>query len=342
MKKIILICALFIYGFLVFAQNSQSPSSMQVMIPKTAYTGDRCELKYIFHTDAALLGTQPDGERIQFLELVTDFPAFNKIEQKCRIYRATLEHTGAQYTLSLFFIPWQSGIIEFQTFDLASLVRKSQNKENSNAVFTVKLQPVTVDSLAEKMNVTALRPSKGPMIVPGTTFLLVVIAVIFVVCLALFIFAFLQIPRFLAYLVLGRNQRRIKRLYRQTERALNRTIKEKITDEVFCEEISAILRKFLSERFDKDFLILTDDKIYSKIEEISCGSLDESQNLAATNVTEVLQRCSYIRFARNSVDSKKEPRSFWEAELAEGERMLLARRCLDAAKFFAFEGQDLC
>lgn len=167
MKKVFLSLCMFFFTFSLSAQNENS--SIQILLPKTAYTGDRCELKYVFRTDADLFGTHSQEKTIQSLELTTDFAAFNRLEQKCKVYKATLEHSGFEYTLSVFFIPWQSGIIDFQPFDLAGLVRKSLNINTSGAVFSVDLSPVTINSLAQKMGVTSLCPSKGPMILPGTT-----------------------------------------------------------------------------------------------------------------------------------------------------------------------------
>ncbi len=335
MKKVFLSLCAFFFTLSLFAQNENS--SIQILLPKTAYTGDRCELKYVFRTDVDLFGNSAEEKTIQSLELTTDFAAFNKLEQKCKVYRATLEHSGFEYTLTVFFIPWQSGIIDFQPFDLAGLVRKSLNTNTSSSVFAVDFAPVTINSLTQKMGVTSLCPSKGPMILPGTTFLLIVLAACVVACLAVLIFILSKIPYFVSCLILGRRRRQLKKSYRQTERLFKRSLKQKIDDTQFCQQISTVLRLFLSERFDSDFMFLTDDRLSFKFEEITCGSTDELQTLAINDVVEVLQRCSYIRFAQNSIDSKKLPRPLYETELAEGERELLVRRCLEAARIFTFE-----
>ncbi len=337
MKKVFLFVSMFFFTLLLSAQNENSNSSIQILLPKTAYTGDRCELKYVFHTNVDLLGEYSQDKKIQSLELTTDFPAFNKLEQKCQVYRVTLEHSGFEYTLSVFFIPWQSGIIDFQPFDLFALVRKSLNKNSSGEVFSVDLAPVTINSLAQKMGVTSLCPSKGPMILPGTTFLLILLVACVVACLAILIFILSKIPYFVSCLILGRRRRQLKKSYRQTERLFKRSLKEKIDDCQFCQQISTVLRLFLSERFDSDFMFLTDDKLSFKFEEITCGSTDELKSRAICDVVEVLQRCSYIRFAKGSIDSKKLPRPLYETELAEGERELLVRRCLEALRIFIFE-----
>lgn len=335
MKKVFFSLCVFFFTLSLFAQNENS--SIQILLPKTAYTGDRCELKYIFRTDADLLGERSQGKTIQSLELTTDFAAFNRLEQKCQVYRAVLEHSGFEYTLTVFFIPWQSGIIDFQPFDLAGRVRKSLNINTSGPVFSVDLAPVTINSLAQKMGVTSLCPPKGPVILPGTTFLLVILAACVIACLALVVFVISKIPYFISYLISGRRRRQLKKSYRQTERLFKRSLKQKIDDTLFCQQISTVLRLFLSERFDSDFMFLTDDRLASKFEEITCGSTDELQALAIGDVVEVLQRCSYIRFAKDSIDSKKLPRPLYETELAEGERELLVRRCLEAARIFTFE-----
>ena len=129
MKKVFLLLFCFVLsGSFCFAQNlasknSSSNSAVQILMPKNVYVGDRCELKYVFHTDVDLFENKISGTDIKTLELLTDWPAFNKMSEKCLVYRVVLEHIGFEYTLTVFFIPWQTGVLDFSSFDLSNLVR---------------------------------------------------------------------------------------------------------------------------------------------------------------------------------------------------------------------------
>lgn len=343
MKKVFLLLFCFVLsGSFCFAQNlasknSSSNSAVQILMPKNVYVGDRCELKYVFHTDVDLFENKISGTDIKTLELLTDWPAFNKMSEKCLVYRVVLEHIGFEYTLTVFFIPWQTGVIDFSSFDLSNLVRASQKKERSVAAFPVDFAPVSVNSLAGKIGAVSLRPPAGPRVVPGTSFLLIILAVIFLVCAGIVIFFVLKLPYFLAFFILAGEQRKIKKLYKNSQRQLNKLLKEKKDDEEFCSQLTLTVRKYLCGRFDECFLSMTCGHFYEKFEEIACGSLSEAQGSAVSDIVEVFGRCDYIRFAKGSVDSFKKPVSLYEAVLADGEREILVNRCLSAIKFFTFE-----
>ena len=228
MKKVFLLLFCFVLsGSFCFAQNlasknSSSNSAVQILMPKSIYVGDRCELKYVFHTDVDLFENKISGTDIKTLELLTDWPAFNKMSEKCLVYRVVLEHIGFEYTLTVFFIPWQTGVIDFSSFDLSNLVRASQKKERSVAAFPVDFAPVSVNSLAGKIGAVSLRPPAGPRVVPGTSFLLIILAVIFLVCAGIVIFFVLKLPYFLAFFILAGEQRKFAKAVEQTSQRKKR------------------------------------------------------------------------------------------------------------------------
>jgi len=336
-------CVAFFLGAILFCSYSQKKSSslpVQFLMPKTAYIGDRCELKYVFHSDADLFSNVLSDEEISTLDLDTNWSGFSKQEKNCFVYKATLEHIGFEYTLTLYFIPWKSGTIDFATFDLAELVRKSQGKDEEGAEFLVDLESVHINSLVEKLGVTALRPSRGPMILPGTAFILVVLSVCFLIFAAVLVYIAIRIPVLLLYFASTKEQRKLKKLKKNILNTLKKLLRSKKDDEYFCQKLSFTIKDFLTRRFTSDFDVLTTGMYYNKFEEISCGSLSERQNQAVTDVIEVLQRCDYIRFAKGSIDSRREPSSLYETVLGEGERKLLVNRFINALDIFSKEENE--
>ena len=334
-KTAAFVTAAFLFFGIQASENESANSTMQIFIPRTSYTGDRCELKYVFHSDADLFNANTTGENVSRLELDCSFSAFKALENQCMVYASSLERTGFEYTLTVNFIPWYSGVIDFPPFNLAALVRQSQKLGEGGAVFNVDLQPVTINSLTQKTGVTSLRPSKGPFTLPGTTFILIMLAFVFFALAALVIFICIKIPLFLVYLLSTKEQRRLKKLTAQTVRSLKKLLRSKKDDEFFCQKLSVIVRDYLCRRFTEDFKILTTGRYYHKFEEIACGSLSELQNSAVMDIIEVLQRCDYIRFAKGSIDSRRQPASLYETVLGEGERNLLINRCFNAVDVFS-------
>lgn len=347
MKKIsffmLLLPAFFCPG--VFAQNFSEKMALesgvvQILLPKTVYVGDRCELKYVFRTEADLFENEIFGSEITSLDLLTDWPVFNSLSEKCHVYRVTLEHTGFEYALTLFFIPWQVGQIDFSSFDLSSLVRASLERQETAAGFFVDFAPVTVNSLAEKLKVSSPPQAQGPVTVPGTSFLLILIAAVFLVIAGAVVFLFLRIPYFFMLLVIAGKNRKIRKAYKLAVKQINRLLREQTGDDEFCTRLLAYVREFLCVRFDEEFSSLTCSHFYEKFESFACGSLSENQNQAVANLVDVFGRGDYVRFAKGSVDSFRTPASLYEAVLAEGEREILVTLCLESLKIFTFSQEN--
>lgn len=338
-----LLTAFFCFGG--FAQNfaekkTSQTGTVQILLPKTVYVGDRCELKYVFHTEADLFENEIFGSKLTSLDLLTDWPVFNNLSEKCLVYRVSLEHTGFEYALTLFFIPWQVGQIDFSSFDLSSLVRASLKRPETAAGFFVDFAPVTVNSLAEKLKVSSPPQAQGPVTVPGTSFLLILIAAVFLLISGAAVFLLLRIPYFLMLLVLAGKNRKIRKAYKLAVKKINRLLREKIDDDEFCTRLLSSVREFLCLRFDEEFSSLTCTHFYEKFETFACGSLSETQNQAVANLVEVFGRGDYVRFAKGSVDSFRQPSSLYEAVLAEGEREILVNRCLESLKIFTFSQEN--
>lgn len=320
-------------------------SSVQILMPRNAYTGDRCELRYVFSTETRLVydGNSPGSSGT--VELDIDSPAFKREADKCMVYRVSLEHSGSEHTLTLYFIPWHPGDIDFAPFDLALMVRKAQKIDSPGEPFIVDLAPVSVGALAEKLGVMSMMPSSGPMVLPGTVFILAALAVALLAVLAVVVFAIIKAPAIIASFAAARGQRRLKRLLSRTKRLLRRLLRAEPDDEAFCQSLSSIIRSYLCGRFTDDFSALTTGKFFRKFEELCCGSVPGQIESSVMDIMEILQRCDYVRFAKGSIDSRRQPAALHEAALGEGENNLLVSRCIDAltvlGTFTMKDGEDM-
>ena len=172
------------------------------------------------------------------------------------------------------------------------------------------------------------------------SFLLILIAAVFLVIAGAVVFLFLRIPYFFMLLVIAGKNRKIRKAYKLAVKQINRLLREQTGDDEFCTRLLAYVREFLCVRFDEEFSSLTCSHFYEKFESFACGSLSENQNQAVANLVDVFGRGDYVRFAKGSVDSFRTPASLYEAVLAEGEREILVTRCLESLKIFTFSQEN--
>lgn len=294
---IILLYSLFLSA--LFADGATKP--VQIFMPETACVGDTAELRYLFHSDANLIG----GENMH-LELPTDIPAFAAQREKCEVLSAALDRAGDEYTLSLSLIGWQVGQIDFAPFAIGS--------------YTVDFEPITIHSVVERTGATGFRPPSPPLVVPGTTALLALIAVLFLLLLATVIFALLHIPAITDFLTQTRAERIARRNMRVALKKL-RTLAATMdtsADGVFCAKIQHILRGYLSKRFSYPFATVETSDLYATVSDICGGDLTDAQDAMVQELLYVFNRTDYIRYAH--------------AALNTGEKEILLSAAVDAVQ----------
>ena len=324
----------------LFAQENRN--IIQLLMPKFPYTGDRCELKYIFHSDADLFSDKITGRETTSLELDSFWPTFSSMSDKCFVQRVLLERIDREYTLTVFFIPWHDGVIDFPAFNLESLIRVSQNIDTTDASFTVDFDPITINAIAARAGIESMMPPNAPLIVPGTIFILIALAILLLSLIAALIFFILKLPVLLVYFANSKAARRIKKLRKKTIKLMQKLLKigktqKDFADYDFCLQLKSILREYFSQRFDFSFETVTTGSLYALFEKIACEKLSPSQESSASEITEIFGRCDYICFAHGSIDSKRQPASIYETLLAEGERELLVERAKKAIILFDSE-----
>ena len=69
-------------------------------------------------------------------------------------------------------------------------------------------------------------------------------------------------------------------------------------------------------------------------DKIMAGTMSEKSQSGAMSLAAVLRRTDYVRYARGSIDSKKEPAEQFAADLKTDERASLIRIVRDAVERF--------
>ena len=330
MKKLLI---LFCISICVSAAGFTEDDTTQVVMPKTIYVGDRAELRYTFRSAVDFFADMNDSALSR--EIALKSLPFETDTEDYTILDASLERNGLLYTFRLFFIPWNTGSIDFPMFDISAAVYGG-----AAAPFIIDVQSVEVSSILQDQDEAQLRESMGPLLLPGTMYALYFAALLSVILLIV-----------IFRLVVKRESVRdayktwkLLRLYAKNAKELYRSLKrleragKKIDDAEFCTELQQLIRRYLDFRFGYRFSAVSSPAIMDTFEKIMAGAMSEKTQSGAMSLAAVLRRTDYVRYARGSIDSKKEPAEEFAADLKADERSSLIRIVRDAVE--RFEGDN--
>ena len=330
MKKLLI---LFCISICVSAAGFTEDDTTQVVMPKTIYVGDRAELRYTFRSAVDFFADMNDS--VLSREIALKSLPFETDTDDYTILDASLERNGLLYTFRLFFIPWNTGSIDFPMFDISAAVYGG-----AAAPFIIDVQSVEVSSILQDQDEAQLRASMGPLLLPGTMYALYFAALLSVILLIV-----------IFRLVVKRESVRdayktwkLLRLYAKNAKELYRSLKrleragKKIDDAEFCTELQQLIRRYLDFRFGYRFSAVSSPAIMDTFEKIMAGAMSEKTQSGAMSLAAVLRRTDYVRYARGSIDSKKEPAEEFAADLKADERSSLIRIVRDAVE--RFEGDN--
>lgn len=304
----------------VFAQEDFK--AIQTLSPKEIFVGDTAELSYTFYSSIAF----PMGET-DFIPLT--FPKdFETADFS--IISANFSKNGNQYRLTLNFIPWKVGFLEFPEFDLLTLI----NPEITG--YKINFDAVEVASIVDKTGKKTLRSPLPPILIPGTIYFLL----FFGILLLIFVIAIIRILCDLQNVLKSIENLKLHFAYSKNARQVLKKIKkilkkgDKITDSEFSEEIQKSFRKYLAFRFDENFVSVTTNKIYQTFVEITGDTMSEIQSENVEILATTFARLDYIRFAQNSIDSQKLPEDKFKTEFLFDEREKIAENLKNVVKNF--------
>ena len=330
MKKLLI---LFCISICVSAAGFTEDDTTQVVMPKTIYVGDRAELRYTFRSAVDFFADMNDSALSR--EIALKSLPFETDTDDYTILDASLERNGLLYTFRLFFIPWNTGSIDFPMFDISAAVYGG-----AAAPFIIDVQSIEVSSILQDQDEAQLRESMGPLLLPGTMYALYFAALLSVILLIV-----------IFRLVVKRESVRdayktwkLLRLYAKNAKELYRSLKrleragKKIDDAEFCTELQQLIRRYLDFRFGYRFSAVSSPAIMDTFEKIMAGAMSEKTQSGAMSLAAVLRRTDYVRYARGSIDSKKEPAEEFAADLKADERSSLIRIVRDAVE--RFEGDN--
>jgi len=295
-------------------------SVTQFLLPKNVSVGDTVELHYMFQSEANLFWEEEqaknsDESDIQkteevessarlsksgALDLRTDISAFKALSDKCFVQKAVLEHVDAEYTLILTLVVWKVGEIDFPPFNLISTLFHYE----SGGEIMIDLEPFTVLSVVERTGAQSLKPPAPPLIVPGTTFYLVLFAILFVIFVTALIILLTKIPAISSFLHDSKSVRQAKRYARRAIKKLRildaNNKKMEMLDKEFCAEVQKILRSYLQHRFRLPFKNMSTSELPQAFEDLFDGDIPGEKESAIEELSALFTRTDFLRYSENA------------------------------------------
>ena len=291
------------------------PDGRVSVMPKDVYVGDEAEIRFEFSFAEKLFEGDSPSLNVQAFTDVSDMSdvspgSRSENEELKRIFftddytiqSMRLKGSPPSYVLSIVFIPWKTGEIDMSAFDLSPVLGLSVRP------FLTDIPPVHIQSITEKTGEKQLRPVKGPIIIPGTTY------AVFAFCAVLLLFFAVVTALFIRFaLIRGFFHAFFERMFSSHSfRAVCRELLflekrgQALPAGVFCTRLSHLVRRYLENRFSYPFTAKTSAELVPAFSEFFAYSASERSYAYMQDLYEVCVRCDYIRFSGESVFSREE------------------------------------
>lgn len=266
----------------VFAEDVVISDVQVTVLPRDIFVGDDMEIRCTFSYDTPLV---PDG----LLSI-----ALSACEiQDMTVREVTLQKSDSSYMLSMICVPWILGAI-----DIPPLLVSEHSADTETQVF-LDIPDITVKSIVGYTGVSELRPSKAPLLVPGTTWVIYILSAL---CLVILVAVVVVIVRFRFV------RRKVKQIvstalivknYHSLRYQMKKLVKAKnpVSDREYADIVSHLIREYISCRFAYNFRAETAKGVVEAFDRISCGLFSVETGESVQVLSEVLSRCDYIRFA---------------------------------------------
>ena len=264
----------------------------QILVPKKVYIGDTAELRCTFNSPEPVLKTLTANGAA---ELAHNFYNTEDFEIKeIKLLPAGVDF----YQLSVTFVPWKTGSIQFDPLVL----------EDS---LTIEFQPVQIVSLisTDAANTTTLHDTAAPLLLPGTAYKLYGTLAASVLLLIIIIRLIVKRKNILFFI----NQRRLLRKYKKNRKQAVKLLRQSET----AEQIQKIMRHYLEVRFDYSFTRSVTSEMMKGWQEATGGLLSDEKTEAFGEIVSSFIRTDFIRYSKGG--------KFKDGELEELVESLLAQ-----------------
>lgn len=276
------------------APSSAAPATEMTVIPREVFIGDEMEIRYAFTSDMTLPVSETEVLPLE----VSDTDDMTVLGMQ-------LSKEADRYVITAHCIAWRTGSVQLPEIVLVKEETEVTTDEEGNETtvvkpgFSVKIPPVTIQSVVDYTGKSDLRPARPPIVIPGTTWIIYVIIILCVILFILLIVILLRFNAFKSRFLSVFSSVLIARNYRLLRRRIKRFLKHyiKAETEEFATELAHFIRGYMSIRFKTDFDSVTASEFVTVFAE-AMNFTGSPEAFAATEViADILLRCDYVRFS---------------------------------------------
>lgn len=269
--------------------------SQQVLIPRQVYIGDSAELRCSFETDSVLfrnLVAQKGN-----IELSKEYFGNELDEAKFDIKSVIISSSGYNnYTLAVSFVPWRTGSLSLPAFDMGAAL-------NSDAeIYVMGFQNFEVTSITKTESLSTLRDIRSPLLLPGTTYKIYGLVILFLLLLAAIIRIAVKRKKVIFFfkneILLWKYRKNKKSTYKQL---LKLEENKNLTDGEVAREIQKITRAYLEFRFDYPFTKLVSSEIMDGFNKATCNLMSDKKIFATEEMVRIFIRTDYVRYRKDGI-----------------------------------------
>lgn len=262
--------------------------------PKEIFCGDKVTLQYqtvLTDANAIILGNVLPI-KISDSEQLAKIIKIDSLD--CTLENFELSISGNLLTSQINFVPWRLGKLSYPTVKL----------ELESIIIELPGSEFSVSSILEATGETSVKPAMGPILLPGTTYIVYGSIFLGIILLSLLIFTLTKsskIIRFFKNIIIAR---RYKKNYKKSLAMLKKLGKnsQNISYKEFAEELQKIMRSYFAFRFSDKIYNLATAEIVGWFNSVYNLILPEQAETAIHLFYEIMLRCDFLRFSGNSVE----------------------------------------
>lgn len=262
------------------------------LTPQNVTVGEKAQLVFRFASPAEMNNFICDfSESDEAVKNLNNSPFFT-------IKQMHFENANGNAAISIDFIPWKAGELDFGTIAFGE---NTQNSDSSS--FMVTVSPVFIRSVAQETNASQLAPPAPPRLIPGTSYLIYAGVASVMAAFTVFTVLLLRFKKIRTFFDnLTVNLRR-SRNYRRMVKQIRIFTKGKYTNQAeAATRLVNAFRVYLQKRFGLPFCSAATFEIPRLLNQ----NFGDFYRQGIADFLPVLQRCDQLRFAQGQNACLKE------------------------------------
>lgn len=293
-----------------WAEAGFNDSSLSFYIsPKESYVGDEVQLYYEFFPPADFASFFQTNKIFLEKPQFSLFASYDCELQSIEIVQTHKKGLEKSYALSIYFIPFVTGVIEIPEFDLRELLAHETQKTKEDfgaSLIPIKIPPFEIQNILSIYPDSSLRPMRGIILLPGTSvFVYLLLAIL--IGISIFLFYIGYAAKKIRFSFFGLWKRLFYFFYVfGIKRKIKKLLKKNIRLGEFSQIVHRYLCLYLTKRFGIDFSAATNTEILQTIRMSQEGLLSEKEETILFDIQTLFIRLDFLRFSLEGPENKGE------------------------------------